>query len=200
MVCDMPRVSQQYRDSRRAEILGAAKRCFVRDGFHATSMQDVFAESGLSAGAVYRYFPSKDAMILAIAGQNIEDVLALIRELAVGSAHDPLGETLARILDVIRDKMQKDAIGPIALLVWAEAIRNPAIAGPFRALLNQIQNDIATVVASRQDEQALPSNVPADGAAALFLAVVAGFIVHAQLLGGASTVDVPDAARSLIRG
>jgi AcrR family transcriptional regulator len=47
----MPRVSQQYRDSRREQILAAARRCFLRDGFHETSMQDLFAESGLSAVA-----------------------------------------------------------------------------------------------------------------------------------------------------
>ncbi|HEY0718123.1 MAG TPA: helix-turn-helix domain-containing protein, partial [Streptosporangiaceae bacterium] len=52
----MPKVTQQYRDARRDQILSAARRCFLRDGFHVTSMQDLFAESGLSSGAVYRYF------------------------------------------------------------------------------------------------------------------------------------------------
>jgi TetR/AcrR family transcriptional regulator, transcriptional repressor of aconitase len=62
----MPKVSQQYRDARREHILNSARRCFMRDGFHATSMQDLVAEAGLSAGAVYRYFASKDEMIVAI--------------------------------------------------------------------------------------------------------------------------------------
>lgn len=41
----MPRVSQQYKDDQRAEILAAARSCFVRNGFHRTSMQDVFTEA-----------------------------------------------------------------------------------------------------------------------------------------------------------
>ncbi|HEY9407971.1 MAG TPA: helix-turn-helix domain-containing protein, partial [Jiangellaceae bacterium] len=53
----MPRVSEAHLAARRDQILQAAWTCFARDGFHATSMQDVFAEAGLSAGAVYRYFP-----------------------------------------------------------------------------------------------------------------------------------------------
>jgi hypothetical protein len=55
----MPRVSQQYRDARRRELLEAAGRCFAENGFLSTSMQDLFEASGLSAGLVYRYFRSK---------------------------------------------------------------------------------------------------------------------------------------------
>ena len=73
----MPKVSQQHRDARREQILAAARRCFLRDGFHATSMQDLFAESGLSSGAVYSYFASKDDVIEAIAEENIRGVLSV---------------------------------------------------------------------------------------------------------------------------
>ncbi len=44
----MPKVTQQHMDARREQILDAARRCFLRDGFHSTSMQDLFAEAGLS--------------------------------------------------------------------------------------------------------------------------------------------------------
>jgi Bacterial regulatory proteins, tetR family len=46
-VGDVPKVSEEYRDARRSQILDAAKRCFLRDGFHETSMQDLFTEVGL---------------------------------------------------------------------------------------------------------------------------------------------------------
>ena len=42
-----PENTLEYRDARRDQILTAARRCFLRDGFHATSMQDLFAEAGL---------------------------------------------------------------------------------------------------------------------------------------------------------
>jgi TetR/AcrR family transcriptional regulator, repressor for uid operon len=45
---------------RRTRILDAAETCFVRSGFHRTTMQDVAAEAGMSAGNLYRYFPSKE--------------------------------------------------------------------------------------------------------------------------------------------
>ena len=41
--------------------------CFARSGFHKASMQDICAEAGMSAGNLYRYFRSKEAIIAAIA-------------------------------------------------------------------------------------------------------------------------------------
>ncbi len=82
----MPKVSQEYRDARREQILNAARRCFLRDGFHETSMQDLFAEAGLSSGAVYRYFPGKEDVILAIAEENMRDVVEMIHLAAPGAA------------------------------------------------------------------------------------------------------------------
>src|SRR3954462_6788758 len=51
---------------RRGRILDAAERCFVRAGFHRTTMQDVAAEAGMSPGNLYRYFPSKDAIVIGL--------------------------------------------------------------------------------------------------------------------------------------
>ena len=48
----MARVSQEHLDARRRQILEGAARCFARDGFHSTTMQDILRETGLSAGAV----------------------------------------------------------------------------------------------------------------------------------------------------
>ena len=44
----------------------AAVRCFARTGYYATTIEDVVRETGLSRGALYLYFPSKEALYLAI--------------------------------------------------------------------------------------------------------------------------------------
>src|SRR5215218_1785482 len=64
---------------RRSRILDAAERCFVRSGFHRTTMQDVAAEAGMSPGNLYRYFPSKDALV---AGLCERDRVGLANEFA----------------------------------------------------------------------------------------------------------------------
>ena len=55
---------------RRALILAAAERAFLKDGFHAASMQTVAAEAGMSPGNLYRYFRSKEDIIAGIAERD----------------------------------------------------------------------------------------------------------------------------------
>ena len=63
----MPKISDKKREDRRQQILEAALACFSEDGFHQTGMADIVKRSGLSHGAVYLYFQSKDDLIEALA-------------------------------------------------------------------------------------------------------------------------------------
>ncbi|MFG7946619.1 TetR/AcrR family transcriptional regulator, partial [Streptomyces cacaoi] len=65
----MPKVTAAYFDARRQEILTAARALFADKGFVRTSMSDIAAAAGLSAGAVYRYFPSRSHLVLAMCGE-----------------------------------------------------------------------------------------------------------------------------------
>jgi AcrR family transcriptional regulator len=77
----MPRVSPGHEQQRRDQILNAAQACFARQGYHATAMDDVVRESGLSVGAIYTYFPSKEDLFLALADARAEQTLAYMDDL-----------------------------------------------------------------------------------------------------------------------
>ena len=89
----MPKVTEEYRVARRDEIADAALRAFRRKGFQATSMAEIIAESGLSAGAIYGHYASKDAIIVDVAsrvvGNRILDVERLAQHRAAGPAAHP---------------------------------------------------------------------------------------------------------------
>ena len=70
----MRRANAQLYHDRRDEILAAAARCFVRAGFHGASMHDICAEAGMSPGNLYRYFPSKEALVAGIAERDRAEV------------------------------------------------------------------------------------------------------------------------------
>jgi AcrR family transcriptional regulator len=136
----MPRVSAEHLAARRQQILDAARRRFARDGFHATSMQQVIAEAGLSVGAVYRYFPSKSDLIVAIAQQLADGIAAQLSVIA----SDPdrsITEVMEAAVGLVDANTGPDGMLPLVVQVWAEAQRDPAL----RTMVAQIYGEIVTV-------------------------------------------------------
>ncbi|MGY5104387.1 TetR/AcrR family transcriptional regulator [Streptomyces sp. 900105245] len=193
----MPKVTQQHMDARREQILAAARRCFLRDGFHSTSMQDLFAESGLSAGAVYRHFTSKDEMILAIAEENMRDVLDITLAVATNRQGQSMGAVMAELLDVIRVKSAEEGVAALAVLVWGEGMRNRSLAGKLDHLIGRIRANLVTLVHDQQKKGALTTNVTAEAIASTMLSVLPGYILQVALLEPAAVAEVPDAVRAL---
>lgn len=189
----MPKVTEQHREARRAQILAAARRCFVRRGFHETSMQDLLAEAGLSSGAVYGYFSSKQDMILAIAEENMSQVIAVMRQSATGPSRDAPGAALGDVLDLIGARHADDGFATIAVMVWSEATRNPTIAARLTALLSEMQADFGDLA----DQQGQPEAVSADSFGTVFAAIIAGFILQLAVIGPQPAEDMSATVRAL---
>ena len=66
----MPKVSEEHKERRREEILEAAQRVFARHGYEGATVARLEAETGLSRGAIFSYFPSKDALFVAVIGRS----------------------------------------------------------------------------------------------------------------------------------
>lgn len=192
----MPKVSKQYRDARRAQILDAARQCFLRDGFYETTMQDLFTEVGLSSGAVYRYFDSKDDMVVAIAEESLGEFIATIHAFAVSSDGQGLGEALGKSLEVLERKHANDRFASIAIMSWAEALRNPSLAARAARLLDSMRTDLTSLVRRLQDSGELPKGSEPEPLAAVLMSIVSGFILELALgrtMGG----SFADAVRAL---
>jgi AcrR family transcriptional regulator len=63
-----------WRDARRSRILGAAARVFARAAFDRVSMDEIAAEAGVGKPTLYRYFPSKDALFIAVFEHALDDL------------------------------------------------------------------------------------------------------------------------------
>jgi AcrR family transcriptional regulator len=173
----MPRVSAEHLAARRQQILDAALACFDRAGFHRTSMQDIFAESGLSAGAVYRYFASKDDIVEAIAEARHARETELINE-AMAVADPRLA--LHRLADLYfgwltdPDERQRRRVG---VQVWAEAVHHDRLRAVVqrgadqRLLLAGFLND------AQQRGLFLPDAKP-EALTRVYLALFQGFILQ----------------------
>jgi AcrR family transcriptional regulator len=160
-------------------------------------MQDLFGEAGLSSGAVYRYFASKDEMIMAIAEDNAREVLAMMHAATAGHPGRSAGAALADALEIILARDAQDGLGGLALLVWAEALRSPGLAAQFRDLFARLRADLAEVVRDQQRGGELPGGVSAEAMATVLLSVVPGCILQLALTGPEAVSDAPRAVRAL---
>jgi AcrR family transcriptional regulator len=189
----MPKVSAAHRQGRREQILVAARRCFERRGFRATSMQELFHEAGMSSGAVYLHFPSKDDLIVAIAEDNMRDVLAMIHTLAEGGSPDSVGSVLAAAMGTLIAQNERDGVAGLAVHVWAEALTNPVVAERLRGLLDQLRQDLREIAG----DGGYPDN---QATATVLLAVLPGLILQLALFGPGSMDGVQDTLGELFAG
>jgi AcrR family transcriptional regulator len=185
----MPRVTDEYRAGRRAEILAAAARLFAVNGFHATSMADIISASELSAGAVYRYFRSKEELIAAVAETALsaaEETFATL--LADGAAPSPEQAVTATIETVTGRVARDPATGAdltrIGIQVWAEALRNPELAARANDVYRRLRGQFAEVARRRQAAGLLPADAVPEQAGAAMLSLVQGFVLQRLLVSG----------------
>ncbi|WP_067864263.1 TetR/AcrR family transcriptional regulator [Nocardia shimofusensis] len=179
----MPRVSEEHLQRRRQQILDAAQLCFARKGFFDTSMQDVFAESGLSAGAVYRYFKSKNEIVAALASQTIVPVRAVLVESARA---DPL-PTPAELIRIVAEEVIRhsgpDGVVRLAPQAWALAMINDDIGDFVHTNMHSIREVWREYADRMVAHDWLPPDTDTDAVAKTFLSLLPGFILQHLILG-----------------
>lgn len=129
-------------DAPRTRILLAAERAFAHHGFRGATMQIVAGEAQMSAGNLYRYFPSKEALVSGLAER---DQGALAQDFGrLAASDDPLagmGVLLRKhLVDAPRGRSQ------LALEIWAEAGRNPDVARICRTIEDDVQARLIDLV------------------------------------------------------
>jgi AcrR family transcriptional regulator len=194
----MPRVSQAHLDARRRQILDAARRCFVRNGFHATSMQDVLAEAGLSAGAVYRYFRSKDEIIAAIAGEAISEVAGALDSAFALDDPPPLDEVLGAAFLAIRRVDADQGFARLALQVWGEAVRSPALNATLRSEVRRVRGSLTRLVQAYQARGLMDADTPPEQVAQVLIGLLPGFVFQHALIGNVDPAAFRAGLRTLL--
>ncbi|MGW7368178.1 TetR/AcrR family transcriptional regulator [Streptomyces sp. NPDC054841] len=198
----MARVSQEHLDARRRQILDGAARCFARNGFHATSMQDILSEVGLSAGAVYRYFRGKDELISAIAEEAFAGIRAAFEEAARTTPPPTPDILLGRVLGTFLEGQvpggDQQAFGRLIVQVWTETLRNEHLAAILNDGYDAMRRAWAKLVDAYRDNGILHADVPADHVARTLIATAQGFIAQQALFGDVTVELLQDGLRGLM--
>lgn len=129
MITPAGRKSVEHAQSQRTRILDAAQRCFVEDGFHAATMATIAETAQVSAGLIYRYFPGKDAIVLAIIERELQ-----VRRARIATLQSPQ-ELVARLVETFRE-LRANEPGILNAVLYlemsAEATRVPGIGAAIR--------------------------------------------------------------------
>ncbi len=193
-------MSQEHSDLRRQQILGAARRCFVREGFHQTSMADIFAESGLSAGSVYGYFKSKNDIIGAIAGDVVAEIVRLLEPIMAAEPLPTWEEAIERgLVSASQVAFGDEGFGRLAPQVWAEAMRDEALRDVLGERYRRIHELIAGLVAAEQRAGRIAADRDPVDVAKVLLSVVVGYMLQRLLLGDIEPVVYARALSALAR-
>lgn len=149
VVKEKKRPVKELRDQlRRDQIVSAARACVVRHGFHAASMGQIAAEAHMSVGQIYRYFPSKEAIVHAI----VERIVARRLEWMVD--RDKEIDFPARFANRrhVEPNEEERSERVLLLEITAEATRNPAVAEIVREADRRLRGQAVALVRGNYPE------------------------------------------------
>lgn len=181
----MPKVTEAHRAARRQQIVTAMLRCVEREGFHKTTMAAVIEESGLSAGAVYLYFKSKQDLIRAIAEIAVTGVGATIADLAEADEVVPPAEAMERATErfvTLGEELGVD-VPKIAIQAWAEAARDPLTRDIIADEAGQIRLAWETYVVRAAAAGLIAEGAQPTRTAKVLMGLLPGFILQRMVFG-----------------
>lgn len=172
----MVKVNEARSEARRGQILDAALACFAREGFHQTTMADIAREAGISAGAIYRHFRSKDDVIKA-STEARREVRAKFFEKATQKA-----DTLS-VLDEAIDHYYQKADQPndsmrLGVQLFAEALRNDRVRRSLRSSWDDVLAHFAEIIRRAQANGEINPVLDPFTVALLLVAATEGLVVH----------------------
>ncbi|MFH8446051.1 TetR/AcrR family transcriptional regulator [Streptomyces sp. NPDC018026] len=184
-------MTQAHLDARRRQIIQAATEAFTERGFAGTSMADIVRATGLSTGAVYRYFPSKEHLVLAVvAGRDGQQEVG-------GFPSESAAELLGRLIGYVTPP-EGAGHARLVSLIWGDAAVTPHLAAVARERHDALQRHLTSVLDARRVPGRECGPEPEDSSAVAQVAL-ASLIGYAALVATDTPVDTDGFLRVLGR-
>ncbi|WP_299344460.1 TetR/AcrR family transcriptional regulator [uncultured Maritalea sp.] len=182
--------NEELHKTRKKQILAAAKKCFIAKGIHNASMAHICKTGKISPGALYRYFPSKQAIIEAIAAQEHEQNLELIDFLR--PLKNPVRGLKNALPDVLDTLLDKD-FARLMIEISSEATRNPEVNSAFQTVEEQFKTDLSAIFQTAQERGTLVKTANIEGAIFCLLALFDGITARAASAATPSKKELTNA-------
>ena len=188
----MPRITEARRQARRAQIVAAARRCFSRDGFHQTSMPDIAKEAGVSVGAPYRYFPSKEEIILELAGDAFHLLFEPVARVVDSAEVPTVADLVAASISLAASDTAVDAAGqpvPVdellrcAVQAWGELLAHEGLRRRAVEGFENVRQRMAEILRRGQAAGMVPISLDPERGTRVVMALLHGFALQRVAFG-----------------
>jgi AcrR family transcriptional regulator len=174
------------RDERRAQLLDAARDVFVAQGYHATAMDTIAERAGVSKPVLYRHFPSKLDLYLALLDDGADELVSTVTAALVSTP-----DNKARVHATVEAYFTfvGDPAGAFRLVFESDLVNDPQVRERLDSVNRQCAERISSVIAA--DSGLSESEALLLGAGLVGLAQVSARV----WLDGDDTLDREEAVR-----
>jgi TetR/AcrR family transcriptional regulator, transcriptional repressor of aconitase len=169
----MPKISDERKAERREQILDGARRCFAEHGYEGATVAKLEREIGLSRGAIFNYFPSKEDLFVELAARDTKRVSEVFIE-----------EGLEGVLHEILE------FDPSWLSVYLELVRRARTDPTFRKRLDERENEFVLANRARVEDAQRAGDIR-DDLDPKSLGIFMNLVMHGLMLQRASGEDPP---------
>jgi AcrR family transcriptional regulator len=184
----MPRITEERRDARREQIIAAAQACVLEHGLEAVSMEMIIARSGLSTGAVYRYFTGKDQIMDAAVIGGTAGLGEALAPVLANPDPPALPEFVGQVISAGLSYAVREGGIDLTLMAihgWSHAQSDPALKAITLAVYQGLRDQFAVTVTTWQADGTIGPDADPAAMAQLILSICLGFIAQRALAGDA---------------
>lgn len=193
----MPRVSEDYVKARKRQVLDGAAACFAAKGYHAATVDDICAEAGLSKGAVYGYFSSKEDIVAALKVESVQRDASVIRAAMQRGEPDQAFEAM---LDWVAGGPELDSRRLADIQSWAEAVLNQRLLDA-QVVESQLWVDALELLAQKAQRQgSITDRLDPTAVAQLLTCIVYGAMAMKSWNPEFNVRPIKGVARALLTG
>ncbi len=189
-----PKVTEEYKENRKLEILKIAKKVFSEKGYEPTTMKDVVEQCGLSRGGVYQYFSSTEEMFRGIV--ELDDKSSEKEFIDMMSSPIPIWESLLNIVNNYRNVPTNNFTAvqfEYTVTGWRDQDRLPYILKRAKYW----KNNFILLLQEGVDRGEFKAKQPLQTIVDFLLNVLDGILLHQQL-GGHKVMDIDGEVDALI--
>jgi len=188
----VPRIARSRIDQTQLRIEAAALDLFTRQGFHSTRMREIAERAEVSSGAIYTYYPSKEALFESLV-KNYRSCMRGFRERVLRSLENPFSKEDLRLLALaVRSMVYQDVEYQLLTFIDIIEFRNQHFADTFYKMPEQFRRLMGPVLNRVKKQEGWCGEDPAFALAAIYLYFFTYFTVERLMHGGNQHLGVSD--------